>query len=303
MDNLNDVERIYEAYTRTRKDMSYYKYIRNLITICASSAKSILDVGSGGMDVISHCSHIPCKVSLDEQYPLSNVGGIEAIRQDFLKYEPKEDFDIVCCFQVLEHIRDVEIFCQKLLRLSRNLLIVSVPYMWETGRCKNHVQDPIDYDKLVGWFGYEPVFCNIVDERLIAVFLKDKTLRENLLKQNGREFADFDRNFLASSANAELSSGGFRERKIVLWGNGDCLARNLSKVREYYDVRFVCDNDSNKWGIYDDLGIKCVPPQTLVGVKNTFVIIMIDNAAIAIEIANQLLSMGIREYEYIHNLL
>lgn len=204
------------------------------------------------------------------------AGGIEAIRQDFFAYEPKQEFDIVCCFQVLEHIQDVESFCQKLLRLSRNLVIVSVPYMWEKGWCKSHVQDPINYDKLVSWFGYEPAFCNIVDEH-----------------------------FLSVSVNAEL---GFecldRQRKTILWGNGDCLARNLSRMFEQCDIKYVCDNDPDKWG--DGVGgldIKCIPPQALVGLKNIYVIIMIDDEAVAIQVANQLLSMGIREFDHIDNWL
>ncbi|MDE7253387.1 MAG: class I SAM-dependent methyltransferase [Acetatifactor sp.] len=284
--------------------MLYYKYIRSLIAVCSSNTEAILDVGSGGIDVLSHCSNIPYKVSLDMRYPVCGED-IEAIRQDFLEYEPERVFDIVCCFQVLEHIQDVEIFCRKLMRLSRNLVIVSVPYMWKEGRCKSHVQDPVDYDKLVGWFDCAPAFCNIVEERMVAVFLKDKNIRENLLEQNGREFADFDQHFLTASANAELKfecSEG--ERKIVLWGNGNCLARNLSKVLERCEVKYVCDNDPNKWGdVVGGLDIKCIPPQALVGLKNIFVIIMIDDSGIAIQVANQLLNMGIREYEYLHNWL
>lgn len=70
MNYLDDTEKLYKTYTRTRKDMLYYKYIRNLIAVCSLNANAILGVGSGGMDVISHCANIPYKVSLDEKYPL-----------------------------------------------------------------------------------------------------------------------------------------------------------------------------------------------------------------------------------------
>lgn len=74
------------------------------------------------------------------------------------------------------------------MSMAKYEVIVSVPYMWEKGRTKSHVQDPVDMEKLTRWFEREPVFCNIVDERLIAVFLKDNSAQNLLLQQNGSCF-------------------------------------------------------------------------------------------------------------------
>lgn len=192
MDDSKELERMYTEYRERRKDLLYYKYVRSLIAICAASAESILDVGSGGIDVISHCTNVPYKVSIDSAYPFKSRE-VEGITGDFFSYEPDRKFDIVGCFQVIEHVEEAEEFCRKLLRLSKGVVIVSVPYMWKKGAVKNHVQDPVDLEKLAGWFGFEPSFCNIVDEMLVAVFLADGSVRENLLKQNGKEFSGFDR--------------------------------------------------------------------------------------------------------------
>ena len=87
--------------------------------------------------------------------------------------------DIITCFQVLEHLKDgdVEEFAKKLLREGR-IAIVSVPYMWPENQCEYHVQDPVDVEKLIGWFGKNPAFLHVVTEkvklaRLIAIFIQD----------------------------------------------------------------------------------------------------------------------------------
>lgn len=66
--------------------MIYYKYIRSLISICSINAKSMIDVGSAGIDLLSHCSNVPEKYSIDLNYPLSKEG-IISIKEDFLKLE------------------------------------------------------------------------------------------------------------------------------------------------------------------------------------------------------------------------
>jgi 2-polyprenyl-3-methyl-5-hydroxy-6-metoxy-1,4-benzoquinol methylase len=80
----------------------------------------------------------------------------------------------VTCFQVLEHVPDPAAFARKLKELGR-VLIVSVPYKWEKGKCKSHLHDPVDEAKMLAWFEREPDFSYIATElkkvtRLIQVY-------------------------------------------------------------------------------------------------------------------------------------
>lgn len=162
-------------YRDRRKDMIYYKYLRLLLTMICRKEDSFCDVGSNGTDM---CSFLPCKskksVDLVNPYSDSETEGIKA---DYLEWET-DRLDVITCFQVLEHIDDerVTVFANKLLKDAR-ICVVSVPFMWREDQCKNHLQDPIDVDKLISWFGKNPVFLHCITEpryplsRLIAVFI------------------------------------------------------------------------------------------------------------------------------------
>ncbi len=163
------------GYGNHRKDYRYYKFLRCILAILSLKSKSILDVGSRGVDYISFLP-LEKKVSIDIDIPV-NAPGVEPIKGDFLTQRFDMKFDIVCCFQVLEHIDDdsVTTFANKLLDIGE-VVVVSVPYMWEKGVCKWHYQDPIDVDKLVSWFGRSPVYIyNVYDDlgRMIAIFINE----------------------------------------------------------------------------------------------------------------------------------
>ena len=164
-----------KEYIDGRRNLRYYTYLKSfLMTICRED-DSILDVGSRGIDMLSF---LPCKrkKSIDLQYPYSDEN-TEGITGDYLDYHP-EGLDIITCFQVLEHIGDnqVGVFAKKLLSDAR-IAIVSLPYMWPKTKCKWHVQDPVDVDKITSWFGRNPVFIQIIKEkdnesRIVLVFIE-----------------------------------------------------------------------------------------------------------------------------------
>ena len=186
------------AYAENRKNLPYYKYLRTLLAVVSFNADSILDVGSHGVDMVSF---LPCKqkVSIDLNDPLEKEG-IVSIKADFIEYDFRQKFDIVTCFQVMEHIDDVGVykFAKKLMSLAQNLLIVSVPYKWPIGKCERHVQDPVDEEKFYKWFSVEsedfnimkPVFSRVIYTenakygRLIVVFAKREVF-QNLELLNG----------------------------------------------------------------------------------------------------------------------
>lgn len=172
-----------EAYATQRKGMSYYKFVRSLLSFFEKNTKSIIDVGSSSIDNLSHLN-IPYKARLDT-FKLKDIKGVESIQADWLEYECKKYFDIILCMQVLEHIDDdkIQAFAQKLL-FSGKINIVSVPYRWKSGYCTWHVQDPVDEDKLYSWFqrSYDMSFYvkDKHDSRLIAIYFSDHSVFQSL---------------------------------------------------------------------------------------------------------------------------
>jgi len=156
----------------------YYHVVRVLVGHIGARAKSLIDVGSAGYPYLDWFPHVGRRVSLDLKQPFV-APGIESITTDFLKFETDEVFDIATCFQVMEHVRDPKGFAQKLLKLGKTV-VVSVPYKWEKGWAKTHIQDPVDEEKLLSWFGRKPNFEYICREirinrpRIIQVYERNK---------------------------------------------------------------------------------------------------------------------------------
>ncbi|MBR1732985.1 MAG: hypothetical protein IJ729_04510 [Alloprevotella sp.] len=172
-------------YAANRKAMKYYEYLRSVLLMLSRPEDTILDVGSRGVDMMTF---LPCKkkISIDLEIPLQ-AEGVEGIAGDYLTHR-FEGLDIITCFQVLEHLDDetVALFAKKLQEEAR-IAIVTVPYMWRQGQDPKikHVQDPVSVDKLIGWFGKNPVHLHLIMEkngsaRLLAVFVKDINPEINL---------------------------------------------------------------------------------------------------------------------------
>lgn len=164
-----------DGYSSVRRNLNYTKRLVELLAEYADkNDESILDVGSRGVDLISHL-HFRRKVSIDLVDPLV-MEGVVGLKQDFFDYNPYEMFDIVGCFQTLEHIVRVQDFTDKLFALSRKYVFISVPYKWRRGLCKYHVHDPVDDVKLALWTNRTPIFHELVTdgkyERLICVYKK-----------------------------------------------------------------------------------------------------------------------------------
>jgi hypothetical protein len=161
-------------YWEDRKDILYYQVARVLTSHLSKKAGSIIDIGSAGCPYLDWFDHIPKRTSLDLKRPY-NANGVTSVTSDFLTWEPDQAYDVVTCFQVLEHVPDAEAFAQKLLHIG-GIVVVSVPYKWEKGRTKSHVQDPVDEEKMLSWFHRKPNFEYVCREvvapvdRLIQVY-------------------------------------------------------------------------------------------------------------------------------------
>ena len=92
----------------------------------------------------------------------------------------------------------------------------------------------------------------------------------------------------------------------MVWGTGGCFAQNLSLVEERCEVRYACDNNSSKWDKEIVSGVTCISPESLKSmgeIKDIFVIMMLENSNIMMRIANQLLDMGIDNFDSVYNWL
>jgi hypothetical protein len=164
-----------KSYWEGRKDSVYLKAARD---ICARHLKkhdAVLDVGSNRTPTITwHRKKARRLVSVDLRNPYRGKD-VESIAGDFFDYPSEPGFELVTCFQVLEHVPDAHAFAQKLLATGRTC-IVSVPYKWPKGKCKWHIHDPVDQVKMLGWFGKAPLEIFIAREetadsdRLICVY-------------------------------------------------------------------------------------------------------------------------------------
>ena len=89
----------------------------------------------------------------------------------------------------------------------------------------------------------------------------------------------------------------------VVWGRGACFENKIFDVLSRCDVEYVCDNNSLHWGKNVMNGIKCISPSELEKIENPYVIIMIENVGVTMQIVNQLLDMGITHFDTVFNFL
>ena len=150
-----------EEYTEQRKEYKYYKLVKKIIKIFSNKDKTILDVGSFGMDLMSEFTFKE-RVSVSLSGAINN-DKVKGYNMDFFDFEPEKKFDIVTCLQVIEHVEDAKAFTQKLLKTGK-IVVISLPYKWEKGLCSSHVQDPVDENKIFSWTNQKPLFSFYIKE-------------------------------------------------------------------------------------------------------------------------------------------
>jgi hypothetical protein len=150
------------AYWRRRSDMLYYQYFSYIVRCIGPDAASMVDVGSGNAPYLEWFDWIPRRVSVDLEVPYRSER-VEGIAGDIRSLRFDEVFDICSCMQVLEHVPEPAPFSRRLMELGR-MVLVSVPYKWPEGSNPGHVNDPVDLEKVAGWFGRKPNYHLVVRE-------------------------------------------------------------------------------------------------------------------------------------------
>jgi FkbM family methyltransferase len=137
---------------------------------------AVVDVGTGNVPYLEWFDWIPRRISIDIDVPYRS-DAVEGVQGDIHQLAFEAPFDICTCLQVLEHVSEPEPFARRLLDLGK-LVLVSVPYKWPEGTSAEHVNDPVDLEKVTAWFGRKPNYHLVVREpfsgnkgaRLFALF-------------------------------------------------------------------------------------------------------------------------------------
>lgn len=186
----DEVSKLRLSYWNTRKNSLYYHAVYQVVSVVGDEAKTILDVGSADTDYINWFGWIPSRTQLNLGFKRTAPEGVDRIKADFLKWTPPQEYDVVLCLQVLEHVPDAETFCERLKSAARHL-VVSVPYKWRAGGHKEHVHDPVDEAKMFGWMKRKPNHSLVVPEpfgprRYIAYYNLEADENERIPRETSR---------------------------------------------------------------------------------------------------------------------
>ena len=131
-----------------------------------------------------------------------------------------------------------------------------------------------------------------------------RELRE-FIAENERKYNDTVRKMTQMQSDMYIAkhTGVKNGMKVILWGAGDCFRRNIEEIRQLYSVQYVCDNNPAIWDKEIIEGVWGLSPKQLMGFAECFVVIMIDSAPVCFEVANQLIEMGITNFDHIENWL
>ena len=163
-------------YWNSRKSLHYYRQARAYARTYSPNGRTLLDVGGGvgmGCRFLDEFPNFD-RTSVERCSTIHTLSGVRVIKTDFLKWQIDRWYDIVLCLQVLEHVPSPGRFAEKLFECGQ-IVIISVPYQWEAGRCRWHLHDPIDELTLYEWTQRKPIEQSIVDQRLVSVFRGGRT--------------------------------------------------------------------------------------------------------------------------------
>lgn len=88
--------------------------------------------------------------------------------------------------------------------------------------------------------------------------------------------------------------------KIVIWGAGQAFLENFEEIKSICEIAYICDIDENKWGKkIKEIDIKS--PHYLSTDKDVFVLVTASNSITKTSIVNELLDLGIVDFDFFEN--
>jgi hypothetical protein len=170
-----------------RKSLRIYDAAYASASMFSESATSALEVGCVKPSFLEHFNWIPNRVCVSPYYAgyskvqdsAKSDEAVTYLTDDFNEWKQREQYDLVVCMQVIEHVPNPEKTMSKLLE-SGKVVLVSAPYLWpDCGSKCNHLHHNISEYTIKAWAGKDPVVSLIVSEkdsgarRLISIFLRE----------------------------------------------------------------------------------------------------------------------------------
>ena len=151
------------------EDRDDFRYLATAVMFVRefSGGPRILEVGGGVQRGCKYLERLPdferTVIESDEDQGI-RLPGVRWFSGQFENWAVDGRYDVVLCLQVLEHVPDPAAFTSKLFSCAP-VVVLSVPYLWPAGKCRDHVHDPIDEEKLAAWVGRVPDHSSIVRDR------------------------------------------------------------------------------------------------------------------------------------------
>ncbi|MFT4260877.1 MAG: class I SAM-dependent methyltransferase [Candidatus Woesearchaeota archaeon] len=169
-----------QNYGEFRKNFKYYREAFNFASkMSVTKHGKILDVGIKDSTVtLDMFPNTYQKFAIDNEFPNDFVypKDINCIEMDIFDYKPEGKYDIVLCQQVLEHVDDPKKFYSKLKSLSKDIIVISVPY----GSWHNTPFDPINEKRVKQWTGEKPVLESIVEDFGVKRYIAGYKVRDTI---------------------------------------------------------------------------------------------------------------------------
>jgi hypothetical protein len=160
------------TFYQSRINLGYYKIARSWLE-SLGPREAILDVGCWDSPVATWGDfRLRYTVDSRQRPDLPGVTKVVAAWPDAARMIP-DPVSVVTCLQVIEHIPEVRPFVDALFAAASQYVVLSVPYRWPAGMCRQHVHDPIDDAKLQWMTGRTPcrtVLTKDQQARIVAIY-------------------------------------------------------------------------------------------------------------------------------------
>lgn len=175
VDNEIDEGKFTEAFHKARKGICENRISK--ISELVDKDYSLLDIGSGGGTFVNMVSdkfsHIDCQEISDVCSENLKTYGYNVYKGDFNSIDFDKKYDVVTCWHVLEHIKDINLFVKRVEKITNDFLVIEVP------KCKREI--PKDF-KSRGWDGHYHYFSENSLRKLFENSFKFIKLEEGVQK-------------------------------------------------------------------------------------------------------------------------
>jgi SAM-dependent methyltransferase len=107
---------------------------RDLLAIVPKNLSTVLDIGArDGHFSQLLTEHFESVTALDLTMPRFDFDGVRPVQGDVSKLQfPDDNFDVVFCAEVLEHVPALQKACSEIARVARHAVVIGVPYRQDT---------------------------------------------------------------------------------------------------------------------------------------------------------------------------